>query len=67
MAESTTPIFNALQTWTEKLKISLMANFSATFSASDWLVSPYNSGTEEQIEVPQVPEDRGKERAITLY
>ena len=44
----------------ETLKISLMANFSATFSASDWPIFPYNSKTEIQIEVPQAPEDRAK-------
>ena len=35
-----------------------MAYFSATWSASDRPVSPYNSGTEAWIEVPQAPEDR---------
>ena len=42
----------------ETLKISLMAHFSATWSASVRPVSPYNSGTEAQIETPQAPEDR---------
>ena len=36
-----------------------MAHFSATCSASDRPVSPYNSGTEARIEAPQAPEDRG--------
>ena len=35
-----------------------MADFSATWSASDRPVSPFNLGTEERIEVPQAPEDR---------
>ena len=38
-----------------------MADFSATWSASDQPISPYNSGTEAWIEAP---EDRAK-RAIT--
>ena len=42
----------------ETLKISLMANYSATRSDSDWPVSPCNSGTEAWIEAPQAPEDR---------
>ena len=37
-----------------------MAHFSATWSASDQPVSPYNSGTEAWIEVPQAPEDRAR-------
>ena len=44
----------------ETLKISLMAHFSANWSASDRPVSPYNSGTEAWIEVPQAQEDRAK-------
>ena len=35
-----------------------MADFSANWSASDRPVSPYNSGTEARIEVPQTPENR---------
>ena len=35
-----------------------MADFSATWSAIDRHVFPYNSGTEAQIEAPQAPEDR---------
>ena len=42
----------------ETLKIRLMAHFSATWSASNRPISPYNSGTEAQIEVPQAPGDR---------
>ena len=37
-----------------------MADFSANWSASDRPVSPYNSGTEAWIEVPQAPEDRAR-------
>ena len=37
-----------------------MAHFSATWSASDRPVSPYNSGTEALIEAPQAAEDRAK-------
>ena len=37
-----------------------MADFSATWSASDQSVSPYNSGTEVLIEAPQAPEDRAR-------
>ena len=37
-----------------------MANFSATWSASDSPISPYNSGTEARIEEPQAPEDRAR-------
>ena len=37
-----------------------MAHFSATWSASDRPVSPYNSGTEARIEAPQAPEDRAR-------
>ena len=37
-----------------------MAIFSASWFASDRPISPYNSGTKAQIEVPQVPEDRAK-------
>ena len=44
----------------ETLKISLMAHFSATWSASDQPVSPYNSGTEARIETPQAPQDRAR-------
>ena len=44
----------------ETLKISLMAHFSATWSASDRPVSSFNSGTEARIEVPQAPEDRAR-------
>ena len=44
----------------ETLKISLMAHFSATWSASDQPISPYNSGTEARIEAPQAPEDRAR-------
>ena len=40
----------------ETLKISLMADFSANWSASDH----YNSGTEARIEAPQAPEDRAR-------
>ena len=47
---------NELWTSTETLKISLMAHFSATWSASDRPVSPYNSGS-ARIEAPQAPED----------
>ena len=43
-----------------------MADFSANWSASDWPVSPYNLGTEAQIEAPQAPED-SKVRATTWY
>ena len=44
----------------ETFKISLMAYFSATWSASDRPVSPYNSGAEARIEAPQAPEDRAR-------
>ena len=44
----------------ETLKISFMAQSSATWSASDRPVSPYNSGTEARIEAPQAPEDRAR-------
>ena len=37
-----------------------MADFSATQSASDQLVFPYNWGTEARIEVPQTPEDKAR-------
>ena len=37
-----------------------MAHFSATWSASDRPVSPYNSRTEARIEAPQAPEDRAR-------
>ena len=37
-----------------------MVDFSATWSASDRPVFPYNSGTEAWIEVPQAPEDKAK-------
>ena len=37
-----------------------MAHFSATWSASDRHVSPYNSGKEAWIEAPQAPEDRAR-------
>ena len=37
-----------------------MAIFTATWSASDRPIYPYNSGTKARIEVPQVPEDRAK-------
>ena len=57
---STTPTFNELRMWTETLKIGLMAIFSATWSASDWPVSPYIFVTEAQIEAQQAPEDRAK-------
>ena len=40
----------------EKLKISLMADFSAAWS----LCFPYNSGTEALIEAPQVPVGRAR-------
>ena len=42
----------------ETSKISLMADFSANWSASDLPAFPYNSGTEALIEVPQAKEDR---------
>ena len=42
-----------------------MADFSANMSARDRPVSPYNSGTEAWIDVPQAPEDRAV-RATTL-
>ena len=42
------------------LKISLMADFSANWSARDRPVFPYNSGTEAWIEAPQAPEDRAR-------
>ena len=35
-----------------------MADFSATWSASDRPIFPYNSGTEARIEAPQAPEVR---------
>ena len=41
-----------------------MSDFSATLSASDRHVFPYNSGTEAQIEAPQAPEEV---RATTWY
>ena len=45
----------------ETLKICLMAHFSATWSASDRPVSPYNSGSEAWIEALQAPEiEQGK-------
>ena len=34
-----------------------MADFSATWSASDRLVFPYNLGKEAGFEAPQAPED----------
>ena len=37
-----------------------MADFSATWSASDQPVSPYNLGTEARIEAPQTPKDRAR-------
>ena len=37
-----------------------MAHFSATWSARDRTVSPYNSGTEARIEASQAPEDRAR-------
>ena len=37
-----------------------MADFSATWSASDRFVFPYNLGTETQIEAPQASKDRAK-------
>ena len=37
-----------------------MAHFSATWSASDRPVSPYNSGTEAQIEAAKAPENRAR-------
>ena len=52
--------FNELRTWTKTLKTSLMADFSATLSASDWPIFPYNLGTEAWIEVPQKAEDRAR-------
>ena len=36
----------------ETLQISLLADFSANWSASDRPVFPYNSGTEARIEAP---------------
>ena len=42
----------------ETLKISLMADFSANWSASDRTAFPYNSRTEARIEAPQAPKDR---------
>ena len=44
----------------EKLKICLMADFSATWSASDRHVFPYNSETETRIEASRAPEDRAR-------
>ena len=37
-----------------------MADFSATWSASDRPVFPYNSGTEAQIEALQASKDRAR-------
>ena len=37
-----------------------MADFSATWSASDRAVFPYNSRTKARIEAPQAPEDRAR-------
>ena len=37
-----------------------MADFSATWSASDRPISPYNSGTGARIEAPQAPEDKAR-------
>ena len=42
------------------IKISLMADFSATWSAIDRPVFPYNSGKEAWIEAQQAPVDRAK-------
>ena len=44
----------------ETLRISLMADFSANWSASDRPVFPYNLGTEAQIEAPQALKDRAR-------
>ena len=44
----------------ETLKISLVVDFSANWSASDRPVFPYYSGTEARIEAPQAPEDRAR-------
>ena len=46
--------------WTEILKISLMADFSATCFASDQPIFPHYSGTEAWIEAPQAPEYRAR-------
>ena len=37
-----------------------MADFSANWYASDRPISPYNLGTEVQIEAPKAPEDRAR-------
>ena len=37
-----------------------MADFSANWFASDRVVSPYKSGREAWIEVPQAPQDRAR-------
>ena len=37
-----------------------MADFSATWSASDRPIFPYNPGTEALIEAPQAPKDRAR-------
>ena len=60
VGRNTTPILLSYGRETETLKISLMAHFSANWSASDRPVSPYNSGTEAWIETPQAPEDRAR-------
>ena len=44
----------------ETLKIFLMSHFSATWSARDRPISPYNSGTEARIEAPKAPENRAR-------
>ena len=44
----------------ETLKIILMADFSANWSASDRTVFPYNLGTEARIEAPEAPKDRAR-------
>ena len=44
----------------KRYTVSLMADFSTNWSASDQPIFPYNLETEAQIEVPQAPEDRAK-------
>ena len=56
---STTPILMSYG-HEQTLKMSLMANFTVTWSASDRPVSSYNSGREAQIEAPQAPEGRAR-------
>ena len=49
---TTTPILMSYEGERKILNISLKGDFC------DRPVSPYNSGTEARIEVPQAPEDR---------